>query len=72
MAAAQMDSKIRERAYQAWLGYYRSVKGLSLEKKLVEYANQFSSSMGLFEPPAIERKLLLKMNLLGVPGIRLY
>jgi ATP-dependent RNA helicase MSS116 len=68
-----MDPKIKEMAYQAWLGYYRSVKGMALDKKkLVEYANQFSFSMGLAEPPALERKLLLKMNLLGVPGIRVY
>ena len=68
-----MDSKIRETAYQAWLGYYRSLKGVTLDKKkLVEYANQFSSSMGFTEPPALARRLLLKMNLLGVPGIRVY
>ena len=45
---AQMDLKSsREIAYQAWLGYYKSLKGITLEKvELVRYANQFSASMG--------------------------
>lgn len=69
--AAQMDLKSRETAYQAWLGYYKSLKGITLEKvELVRYANQFSASMGFKEPPALSKMLISKMSLKGVPGIR--
>ena len=66
-----MDLKSRETAYQAWLGYYKSLKGITLEKvELVRYANQFSASMGFKEPPALSKMLIGKMSLKGVPGIR--
>jgi hypothetical protein len=69
--AAQVDSRCREAAYQAWLGYYRSLKGTTLDKvDLVRYANQFSASMGFKEPPALSKMLIGKMSLKGVPGIR--
>eukprot|EP00250_Pteridium_aquilinum_P019948 c24637_g5_i1 orf=162-2540(+) len=71
-ASCQVDSSVKEMAYTAWLGYYRSLKGASLDKvTLVEYANQFSSSMGFDEPPALSRMVASKMALSGVPGLRL-
>ncbi|KAI5059148.1 hypothetical protein GOP47_0002145 [Adiantum capillus-veneris] len=71
-AASLVDAPLKEMAYTSWLGYYRSLKGLSLDKAmLVEYANQFSASMGFDEPPALSRMVASKMALNGVPGIRL-
>ncbi|MCO5571223.1 hypothetical protein L7F22_024959 [Adiantum nelumboides] len=70
-AASLVDEQLKEMAYTAWLGYYRSLKGLSLDKAmLVEYANQFSVSMGFDEPPALSRMVASKMALTGVPGLR--
>lgn len=71
-AASLVDEPLKEMAYTAWLGYYKSLKGLTLDKAmLVEYANQFSASMGFVEPPALSRMVVSKMALNGVPGIRL-
>ncbi|KAJ0797496.1 putative RNA helicase [Helianthus annuus] len=66
-----VDMKIKEMAYQAWLGYYNSNKTVGRDKsKLVELANEFSRSMGLDTPPAMSKLVLGKMGLKNVPGLR--
>ncbi|KAJ3704129.1 hypothetical protein LUZ61_007834 [Rhynchospora tenuis] len=68
---ARIDMRNKERAYQAWLGYYNSAKGVGQDKlRLVDLAREFSESMGLREPPALQRKVLSKMGLSKVPGFR--
>lgn len=63
--------KIKESAYQAWLGYYNSNKTVAKDKsRLVELANEFSRSMGLDTPPALSKIVLGKMGLKNVPGLR--
>ncbi|KAL8235870.1 hypothetical protein R6Q59_016951 [Mikania micrantha] len=70
-ALSHVDVKIKEMAYQAWLGYYNSNKTVARDKsKLVELANEFSRSMGLDLPPAISKLVLGKMGLKNVPGLR--
>ncbi|PNY08991.1 DEAD-box ATP-dependent RNA helicase 31-like protein [Trifolium pratense] len=69
ISTVEMDNK--ERAYQAWLGYYNSNKKVGRDKrKLVELANEFSRSMGLDTPPAVASLVLGKMGLRNVPGLR--
>jgi ATP-dependent RNA helicase MSS116, mitochondrial len=63
--------KVKETAYQAWLGYYNSNKTIGRDKaRLVRLAEEFSQSMGLAIPPAIPRRILGKMGLSNVPGLR--
>ncbi|XP_031493537.1 DEAD-box ATP-dependent RNA helicase 31-like [Nymphaea colorata] len=70
-ALAHVEMRNKEAAYQAWLGYYNSVKTIGRDKiRLVELANEFSSSMGLDRPPAIPKLVLGKMGLKNVPGLR--
>lgn len=70
-ALAHVEMKNKESAYQAWLGYYNSIKNVAREKsKLVLLANEFSRSMGLDNPPAISSIVLRKMGLNNVPGLR--
>ncbi|KAI7732962.1 hypothetical protein M8C21_004248, partial [Ambrosia artemisiifolia] len=70
-AMSYVDMKIKESAYQAWLGYYNSNKTVARDKsRLVELANEFSRSMGLDTPPAISKLVLGKMGLKNVPGLR--
>jgi superfamily II DNA/RNA helicase len=68
---AHTEMKTKEMAYQAWLGYYNSAKGVGQDKpRLVELAREFSESMGLAEPPALLKRTIGKMGLKGVPGLR--
>ncbi|KAL7121541.1 hypothetical protein ACP275_02G188300 [Erythranthe tilingii] len=70
-ALSNGEMKNKEAAYQAWLGYYNSNKGVGRDKyKLVELANEFSRSMGLDNPPAISKMVLGKMGLKNIPGLR--
>ncbi|KAM0072236.1 putative RNA helicase [Helianthus debilis subsp. tardiflorus] len=70
-AMSYVDMKIKEMAYQAWLGYYNSNKTVGRDKsKLVELVNEFSRSMGLDTPPAMSKLVLGKMGLKNVPGLR--
>lgn len=63
----------KEKAYQAWLGYYNSCTVLKWDKAtLVKRANLFSSTLGLREPPALLRKTVGMMGLRNVPGLRIY
>ncbi|KAI5058196.1 hypothetical protein GOP47_0026366 [Adiantum capillus-veneris] len=70
--SSQVDADIRMLAYQAWIGYYRGLKGPKLSKeRLIELANEFSSSMGFKNPPALRKIIVSKMGLLGVQGLNL-
>jgi ATP-dependent RNA helicase MSS116 len=64
--------RVAEMSYQAWLGFYNThLKRLGLDKvHLVQMAAEYSKSIGLIEVPRIQKKTLKKMNLFGVPGIR--
>lgn len=70
-ALSHVETKNKEAAYQAWLGYYNSNKDVGRDKsRLVELASEFSRSMGLSIPPAIPKNILGKMGLRNVPGLR--
>uniref|UniRef100_A0A0E0MZB9 ATP-dependent RNA helicase n=1 Tax=Oryza rufipogon TaxID=4529 RepID=A0A0E0MZB9_ORYRU len=70
-ALGRVETKSKESAYQAWLGYYNSNKAISRDKsRLVRLAEEFSQSMGLAIPPAIPKLILRKMGLNNVPGLR--
>ncbi|KAI3865469.1 hypothetical protein MKW98_025339 [Papaver atlanticum] len=70
-ALSEVEMKNKEAAYQAWLGFYNSNKTVARDKsRLVELANEFSSSMGLDSPPAISKLVIGKMGLKNVPGLR--
>ncbi|MCL7035203.1 hypothetical protein MKW94_001477 [Papaver nudicaule] len=70
-ALSEVEMKNKEAAYQAWLGFYNSNKTVARDKsRLVELANEFSSSMGLDDPPAISKLVIGKMGLKNVPGLR--
>ncbi|KAK1376632.1 DEAD-box ATP-dependent RNA helicase 31-like [Heracleum sosnowskyi] len=70
-ALSHVEMKNKEAAYQAWLGYYNSVKNVGKDKyRLVELANEFSRCMGLDNPPAISKLVLGKMGLRNIPGLR--
>ena len=64
--------KSGEGAYQAFLGYYLGqMKRLRMKRKerLVEIANQLSSSMGFRQPPKLNKNMIGKMGLKGIPGL---
>ena len=65
--------KSGHQAYQAWLGFYNSnLRKLKWTKiKLVEMANFYSSTIGLPEPPNIAKKIVSKMGLKGIPGLKI-
>lgn len=64
------DSK--DKAYQAWLGYYNSCGMLKWDKPtLVKRANMFSATLGLEQPPALMKKTIGMMGLRNVPGLRI-
>ena len=60
-------------AYQAWLGFYNSVRELKWSKpELVANANRYALECLLLpEIPALEPKTVGKMGLKGVPGLRI-
>lgn len=69
-ALSRVESDTKEKAYQSWLGYYNSVKGLGWDKpSLVRNANFYSETLGLKEPPYLQRKTVGMMGLRGVPGL---
>ncbi|KAG8374904.1 hypothetical protein BUALT_Bualt10G0044100 [Buddleja alternifolia] len=68
----KIDVSVKEAAYHAWLGYYNSISAIGRDKtSLVEFANQFSASIGLQKPPSLYRKTAVKMGLKGIPGIQI-
>lgn len=72
-ALSNVDMQTKESAYQAWLGFYNGDKFVGKNKQdLVNFANEFSQSMGLKTPPAIPRKIFAKMHLgRNLAGLRL-
>jgi len=72
ISLSQIDGQLSGMAYQTWLGYYNSCKGAFRNKtELVEHANLFSKTMGLNEPPMLQKKTVSKMGLKGVPGLNI-
>ncbi|KAL3680283.1 hypothetical protein R1sor_023239 [Riccia sorocarpa] len=70
-ALSLVSTESKEKAYQAWLGYYNSARLLALQKpELVRLANKYSATLGLEEPPALLKKTIGMMGLRGVPGLR--
>ncbi|KAE8709431.1 DEAD-box ATP-dependent RNA helicase 25 [Hibiscus syriacus] len=70
-ALSSVEKASKESAYLAWLGYYNSVKNVSKDKyRLVELAQEFSRSIGLYEIPSIPRRVVNKMGLANIPGLR--
>ncbi|CAK9864690.1 unnamed protein product [Sphagnum jensenii] len=68
LRAVSDDTK--DKAYQAWLGYYNSCTVLKWEKStLVKRANLFSASLGLDEPPTLLKRTIAMMGLKNVPGL---
>ncbi|KAK8630931.1 hypothetical protein V6N13_079701 [Hibiscus sabdariffa] len=68
-ALSHVEKATKESAYLAWLGYYNSIKKVSKDKcRLVELAKEFSRSTGLYNIPAIPRRVLNKMGLANIPG----
>jgi len=70
------NGKTACQAYQAWLGYYNSAKGLGWKKEhLVAEAARFADSISATQsdgqPPPIMKKTVGKMGLKGVPGLNL-
>ena len=60
-----------ELAYLSFLGYYlgQANRIRSDKAAVVRWANEFSESIGLANPPAISPKLISKMELSRVPGV---
>lgn len=70
------DAKSAGQAYQSWMGYYNSVKGLGWSKdQLVNEAWNFANSIGAIGsdglPPPILKKTVGMMGLKGVPGLNI-
>jgi len=70
------DAKTAGQAYQAWLGYYNSVRGLGWPKdQLVREATRFADTIGGTTreglPPPILKKTVGMMGLKGVPGLNI-
>jgi ATP-dependent RNA helicase MSS116 len=72
MMAVSVSS--RERAYVSWMGAYASSKNLlkwSFEKVASEAANVAATALAWEGPvPAVEQKVLKKMNMFNVAGVR--
>ncbi|KAK8500382.1 hypothetical protein V6N12_013907 [Hibiscus sabdariffa] len=67
-ALSYVEKATKESAYLAWLGYYNSIKKVSKDKcRLVELSKEFSRSIGLYNIPAIPRRVLNKMGLANIP-----
>jgi ATP-dependent RNA helicase MSS116 len=63
-----------EKPYQAWLGYYKgSMRGMQWDSaELVRQANTFAiEALCAPEVPALQRKVIGKMGLKGVPGLNI-
>lgn len=71
-ALTRVDETTKRKAYQAWLGYHKTeMKKMRLDAPgLVRMANEYAFAMGCPEPPMIEKKVVGKMGLKGVQGLR--
>lgn len=72
-AFSHVDEEAKAKAYQAYLGYNKTfMKKLRLSSaELVRIANEYAIAMGCPEPPLIEKRIVGKMGLKGVPGLRI-
>lgn len=70
---ANVEESAKAKAYQAFLGYNKTyLKKLRLQPlDLVRIANEYAEAMGCPEPPLIDKKIVGKMGLKGVPGLRI-
>lgn len=72
LSLSQIEPQLTSMAYQTWLGYYNSCKGVFRSKEeLVMQANFFAKTMGCKEPPALLKKTIGKMGLKGVAGLHI-
>lgn len=71
-AFARVDNSTKSKAYQAFLGFNKSfMKRLRVDApSLVQLANNYAEAMGCSDPPMIDKKIVGKMGLKGVPGLR--
>ncbi|KAI0179641.1 DEAD-domain-containing protein [Hypoxylon sp. FL1284] len=70
--AQQMDADTQAKAYQGWLGFYKShLKALRWDNtRLVQEANDFAlNGLGAPEVPTLEKSTVGKMGLKGVKGL---
>ncbi|KAI8958097.1 DEAD-domain-containing protein [Daldinia sp. FL1419] len=70
--AVRLDPDIQSKAYQGWLGYYKSyIKPLNWDlSRLVREANEFAlNGLGAPEVPGLQKKTIGKMGLKGVNGL---
>jgi ATP-dependent RNA helicase MSS116 len=72
-ALPYVEEAAKAKAYQAFLGYNKAyAKKLRLSSaELVKIANDYAKAMGCPEPPMIDKKVVGKMGLKGVPGLRI-
>ena len=71
-SVASVELATRERAYQAWLGYYKAkMKALKWKPEtLVGMANELAlGALGLPEVPTLQAKTVGMMGLRGTPGL---
>lgn len=71
VAAERLPEDSKKKVYQAWLGYYKNVRGLKWDNEhLVRVANTFARD-GLCSPdiPGLGKMLVGKMGLKGTKGL---
>ncbi|GLC45352.1 hypothetical protein PLESTM_001723500 [Pleodorina starrii] len=70
-AAGLMDATSRAKAYQSFLGFYKSHETIKLRsEQVVATANQYAADvLGCPTPPGLLAKTVGKMGLKGVPGL---
>ncbi|KAJ5195403.1 ATP-dependent RNA helicase [Penicillium cinerascens] len=73
MAMYSIDEETKQRAYSSFIGFFAGsglLKPLRLDKTgLVQMANKMAmEGMGCPEPPPMDKKVIGKMGLKGVPG----
>jgi len=72
VALTGIDPQLKGMAYQAWLGYYNSCKGVFRDKEtLVQQANAFAGVMACAQQPALLKNTIGMMGLKGVPGLKI-
>ncbi|KAH8885300.1 ATP-dependent RNA helicase MSS116 precursor [Thozetella sp. PMI_491] len=72
-AASQLDPDMQQKAYQAWLGFYKSaLKPLRWDvDRLVREANGYAlDGLGAPEVPLLYKSTVSKMGLKGVKGLK--
>jgi len=73
-AIRSLQNDIQPKVYQAWMGYYKNhLKGMRWNAQmLVAEANKLAlEGLGCTSVPEIDKKVVGKMGLKGVPGLNL-